>query len=58
MTASIPEREPEHRDVGFDSPPGVHGVEPDGDNAPAPAADLDGEPIDDYADLPDPGEAA
>lgn len=45
MTASLPEREPEHPDVPFDSPPGVHEVEPDGDNAPAPDADTGGEPI-------------
>lgn len=56
MTASIPERAPEHRDVQFDAPPGIAPVEPDGDNALAPDADTGGEPIPD--DTGDTGDAA
>lgn len=46
MTTLYPEREPEHHDVTFDVPPGVHEIEPDGDETPAPHADVTGEPID------------
>lgn len=58
MTDSISEREPEHADVPFDAPPGVHETEPDGDNAPAPDADTGGEPIsdDDPIDYTGPGD--
>lgn len=44
-TAGMTERPPEEPDQPFEAPEGVDSTEPVGDDAPAPDADLDGDPI-------------